>query len=453
MPVPMMPMFMTGSVGIGHSKIALRQGSDVATFAAWTPVPMPSCACSPSWMSCANNALGPQADHGTLRPLTIEETYELGDAILEGDLDGVKKELGDLLLHMVFYAGSAARSRPSTSPTCSMASVTSSSIAIRIYGDDAGEGRGRGEGQLGEDRSWPRKPGRKERRIGSTGEDERARGRATQSCLLVKAIPHQDKGPRRGLRLGRLRQVWGQGARGAELKARWTPVPDKAGRGTGRCALQHRELRAFPSTPTWNTTKFIQASSTWNRRCVPTAASCPTCPSEMDAYWDARQERLTRPTDHPNFASSKGSHRKDHVPRPHHSDLVARPCRSGLAAQCMSPITAFLYLEDFENAAAWTAGGTSSGLGLGRSAHPSINTAGGGMNSWCRRLTGAFTTSARCPGWKAPASTWSGMDHQPVSFQLFWEVERQYDGLGLQVSTDGGLTWTNVGAWATRWIA
>lgn len=40
----------------------------------------------------------------TLRPLTIEETYELGDAILEGDLDEVKKELGDLLLHMVFYA-------------------------------------------------------------------------------------------------------------------------------------------------------------------------------------------------------------------------------------------------------------------------------------------------------------------------------------------------------------
>jgi len=40
----------------------------------------------------------------TLRPLTIEETYELGDAILENDLDGVKKEIGDLMLHMVFYA-------------------------------------------------------------------------------------------------------------------------------------------------------------------------------------------------------------------------------------------------------------------------------------------------------------------------------------------------------------
>jgi XTP/dITP diphosphohydrolase len=40
----------------------------------------------------------------SLRYLTIEETYELSDAILEGDLDGIKKELGDLLLHVVFYA-------------------------------------------------------------------------------------------------------------------------------------------------------------------------------------------------------------------------------------------------------------------------------------------------------------------------------------------------------------
>lgn len=40
----------------------------------------------------------------TLRHLTIEETYELGDAILENDLEEVKKELGDVLLHIVFYA-------------------------------------------------------------------------------------------------------------------------------------------------------------------------------------------------------------------------------------------------------------------------------------------------------------------------------------------------------------
>src|ERR1700712_4886264 len=40
----------------------------------------------------------------TLRPLTIEETYELGDAIVQKDWKGIKEELGDLMLHVVFYA-------------------------------------------------------------------------------------------------------------------------------------------------------------------------------------------------------------------------------------------------------------------------------------------------------------------------------------------------------------
>jgi XTP/dITP diphosphohydrolase len=40
----------------------------------------------------------------SLRNLTIEETYELAHAIMEGDLNEIKKELGDLALHVVFYA-------------------------------------------------------------------------------------------------------------------------------------------------------------------------------------------------------------------------------------------------------------------------------------------------------------------------------------------------------------
>lgn len=40
----------------------------------------------------------------SLRHLTIEETYELSDAILEGNPEEIKKELGDLMLHLVFYA-------------------------------------------------------------------------------------------------------------------------------------------------------------------------------------------------------------------------------------------------------------------------------------------------------------------------------------------------------------
>ena len=47
----------------------------------------------------------------SLRHLTIEETYELSDAILEGDLEEVKEELGDLMLHLTFYARLAAEKK------------------------------------------------------------------------------------------------------------------------------------------------------------------------------------------------------------------------------------------------------------------------------------------------------------------------------------------------------
>lgn len=40
----------------------------------------------------------------SLRPLTIEETYELADAILDNDMDELKGEIGDIMLHMVFYS-------------------------------------------------------------------------------------------------------------------------------------------------------------------------------------------------------------------------------------------------------------------------------------------------------------------------------------------------------------
>src|ERR1700761_3529222 len=40
----------------------------------------------------------------SLRHLTIEETYELSDSILDGDMQEIKKEIGDIMLHLVFYA-------------------------------------------------------------------------------------------------------------------------------------------------------------------------------------------------------------------------------------------------------------------------------------------------------------------------------------------------------------
>jgi len=51
----------------------------------------------------------------SLRHLTIEETYELGDAILNNDLQEIKNELGDLLLHIVFYAKIGSETNDSSS--------------------------------------------------------------------------------------------------------------------------------------------------------------------------------------------------------------------------------------------------------------------------------------------------------------------------------------------------
>jgi XTP/dITP diphosphohydrolase len=50
----------------------------------------------------------------SLRHLTIEETYELTDAVLEKDMDKIKKELGDILLHIVFYARIASENNSFT---------------------------------------------------------------------------------------------------------------------------------------------------------------------------------------------------------------------------------------------------------------------------------------------------------------------------------------------------
>lgn len=50
----------------------------------------------------------------TLRHLTIEETYELSDSILDGNMDEIKKEIGDLMLHLVFYTRIASETNQFT---------------------------------------------------------------------------------------------------------------------------------------------------------------------------------------------------------------------------------------------------------------------------------------------------------------------------------------------------
>lgn len=76
----------------------------------------------------------------SLRHLTIEETYELSDAILENDLPEIKKELGDVLLHIVFYARIASEN-PETGKSFEIVDVLTGicekliSRHPHIYGD------------------------------------------------------------------------------------------------------------------------------------------------------------------------------------------------------------------------------------------------------------------------------------------------------------------------------
>jgi XTP/dITP diphosphohydrolase len=72
----------------------------------------------------------------SLRHLTIEETYELGDAILDNDLTEIKKELGDLLLHIIFY--SKIGSESNSFDIADVANGISEKLIYRhphIYGD------------------------------------------------------------------------------------------------------------------------------------------------------------------------------------------------------------------------------------------------------------------------------------------------------------------------------
>ncbi|MBD2752834.1 nucleoside triphosphate pyrophosphohydrolase [Spirosoma validum] len=81
----------------------------------------------------------------SLRHLTIEETYELSDAILEKDVQEIRKELGDIQLHLVFYAKIASETGTESPDRFDMADVLNSvcdkliSRHPHIYGDTIAE--------------------------------------------------------------------------------------------------------------------------------------------------------------------------------------------------------------------------------------------------------------------------------------------------------------------------
>jgi gliding motility-associated-like protein len=119
-------------------------------------------------------------------------------------------------------------------------------------------------------------------------------------------------------------------------------------------------------------------------------------------------------------------------------------------SQCTAPISSFPYQEDFEAGnGGWTAGGTGSDWAWGAPSKPVINSAGSGTKCW---ITGGLAASFYTLGQKSwiqsPCFNLSSLNYPYLTFKVFWETEKQYDGAGLQYSTNGGTSWTNVGSLA-----
>lgn len=115
-----------------------------------------------------------------------------------------------------------------------------------------------------------------------------------------------------------------------------------------------------------------------------------------------------------------------------------------MRAQC---VNVFPYTEDFESAPAWTSGGSGNDWAWGTPNKPIITGPGGGAKSWCiGGLTGSFYNLGQSSWLQSPCFDFSNVANPWISFKVFWETERQYDGANLQYSLNSGTTWTNVGA-------
>lgn len=114
---------------------------------------------------------------------------------------------------------------------------------------------------------------------------------------------------------------------------------------------------------------------------------------------------------------------------------------------CSSTINSFPYNEGFETTDGnWIAGGTLSDWAWGNPAKPVINNAGAGNKSWIvGGLTGSSYNNAENSWLMSPCFNFSGLLYPQISFKIFWETERRFDGASFQYSLDGGSNWNSLG--------
>lgn len=120
----------------------------------------------------------------------------------------------------------------------------------------------------------------------------------------------------------------------------------------------------------------------------------------------------------------------------------------GLQAQCAAPISVFPYSAGFEaDNGGWISGGTLSDWVWGAPSKPVITAAATGSRCWnVGGLTGSKYNDAEASWLQSPCFDFTGLQYPFISFKIFWEMERRFDGAGFQYSTDLGISWSNVGS-------
>jgi len=117
-------------------------------------------------------------------------------------------------------------------------------------------------------------------------------------------------------------------------------------------------------------------------------------------------------------------------------------------AQCNTTISNFPYNENFEaNEGSWTAGGTNSDWAYGTPNKTLINSAASGTKCWVvGGLTGNFYNNGENSFLLSPCFNFSSLTNPQISFNVFWETERRFDGASFQYTTDGGNIWQTLGS-------
>lgn len=129
--------------------------------------------------------------------------------------------------------------------------------------------------------------------------------------------------------------------------------------------------------------------------------------------------------------------------------LVCVICISQKAgAQCAAPINIFPYSEGFETTNGnWTSGGTANDWAWGTPTKTVISSAATGSKCWIvGGLSGSSYGNGEASWLQSPCFDLTVLQHPYISFAVFWETERRFDGAGFQYSTDLGATWKNVGS-------